>query len=191
MLQLPASVSGFEDLYEIEAPLYLGIGVFDGLHRGHKAVVKSAVSAAKAAGGLSGVLTFDPHPSRLFRPETATRLILPISRKVELLHGIGVQVVIGKQFDTNFAAIEAEIRSRDELDAGRAIGPLMCPDGAIEVDERLLVVAEVSFEIGELTQDMSWGGGVLGFLQQRQGLEEGLSCRLRLAGAVQDVCEGA
>ena len=39
---------------------------------------------------------------------------------------------------------------------------------------RTLVVAEVSFEIGELTQDMSWGGGVLGFLQQRQGLEEGL-----------------
>ena len=107
MLQLPASVSGFEDLHGIEAPLYLGIGVFDGLHRGHKAVVESAVSAANAAGGVSGVLTFDPHPSRLFRPETATRLILPISRKVELLHGIGVQVVIGKQFDTNFAAIEA------------------------------------------------------------------------------------
>ncbi len=106
-MNFPASVSGFEALKGLKAPLYLAIGVFDGMHRGHKAVVGSAVLAAKEAGGVSGVLTFDPHPSRLFRGAEGTRLILPISEKIRLLHDAGVAVVIGKQFDADFAAIEA------------------------------------------------------------------------------------
>lgn len=106
-MNFPASVSGFEALEGLKAPLYLAIGVFDGIHRGHKAVVGSAILAAKEAGGVSGVLTFDPHPSRLFRGTEGTRLILPISEKIRLLHNEGVAVVIGKQFDAAFAAIEA------------------------------------------------------------------------------------
>lgn len=106
-MKLPASVTGFEALSSLKVPVYLAIGIFDGLHRGHRAVVDTAVNAASASGGVSGVLTFDPHPSRMFRPQNPTRLILPIARKIELLHEAGVQVVIGKQFDADFASIEA------------------------------------------------------------------------------------
>ncbi|NCG08207.1 MAG: riboflavin biosynthesis protein RibF [Verrucomicrobia bacterium] len=106
-MNFPASVSEFEALQGLVAPLYLAIGVFDGMHRGHKAVVGSAVLAAKEAEGVSGVLTFDPHPSRLFRGAEGTRLILPISEKIHLLEDAGVQLVIGKKFDAAFAAIEA------------------------------------------------------------------------------------
>lgn len=56
-------------------------------------------------------------------------------RRVDQLHRQGK--------DADFAAIESEIRSRDELDAGRAIGPLMCPDGAIEVDTSALSLEQV------------------------------------------------
>jgi riboflavin kinase/FMN adenylyltransferase len=106
-MKIPARVEDFETLNGLEDPLYLAIGIFDGVHRGHKAVVAAAVDAAREANGVSAVLTFDPHPSQLFRPESATRLILPIETKVGLLREAGIQVVIGKRFDAKFAAIPA------------------------------------------------------------------------------------
>ena len=54
------------------------------------------------------MLTFHPHPSRLFRPENPTRLIMPIESKRKLLTALGVDIAICKQFDHTFAAIAAE-----------------------------------------------------------------------------------
>ena len=51
-------------------PLHLAIGAFDGVHLGHRAVLRSARAAARADGGLVGVLTYEPHPSKVLRPET-------------------------------------------------------------------------------------------------------------------------
>jgi riboflavin kinase/FMN adenylyltransferase len=90
--------------------------VFDGLHLGHKAVIESAVFSARRSGastdsaqsGICGVLTFDPHPSRLFRPEDPTRLIMPIKTKTAMLHELGVDCVICKHFDRAFASIPAD-----------------------------------------------------------------------------------
>jgi len=49
-------------------PLFVAIGIFDGLHLGHRAVIESAVQSARHSGGVSVVLTFDPHPSVLSNP---------------------------------------------------------------------------------------------------------------------------
>jgi riboflavin kinase/FMN adenylyltransferase len=106
-VKLPASVDDFAALEALERPLHLAIGVFDGVHLGHKAVIESAVFSAQRCGGLSAVLTFDPHPSRLFRPESPTQLILPIETKASLLQAIGVDVMIRKRFDRSYAAIPA------------------------------------------------------------------------------------
>jgi riboflavin kinase/FMN adenylyltransferase len=46
--------------------------MFDGVHRGHQAVIASAIRAARQDGGLAGALTFWPHPSTVFRPENPT-----------------------------------------------------------------------------------------------------------------------
>lgn len=86
----------------------MAIGVFDGVHLGHKAVIESAVFSARGAGGVSGVLTFDPHPSRLFRPDNPTQLMMGIEDKVAMLHHVGVDVVISKKFDREFASIPAK-----------------------------------------------------------------------------------
>lgn len=107
-MNFPASTENFEALSRLEAELHLAIGVFDGVHLGHKSVVESAVLSARRAQGVSAVLTFDPHPSRLFRPDNPTRLILPIQAKVALLHAVGIDCVICKQFDQAFASIPAE-----------------------------------------------------------------------------------
>ncbi len=107
-MQLPAHVERFEDLAGLTGELHLAIGVFDGVHLGHKAVIESAVFSAQRSGGVSGVLTFDPHPSRLFRPDSPTLLMMPIEAKTAMLHTVGIDVVIRKHFDRAFASIPAE-----------------------------------------------------------------------------------
>ncbi len=106
-MKFPATVDSFEALAALKGPLHLAIGVFDGVHLGHKAVIESAVSSACRSGGVSGVLTFDPHPSRLFRSKKPTQLIVPIRKKSAMLHHLGVDVVICKHFDFDYASIEA------------------------------------------------------------------------------------
>lgn len=89
------------------APLHLALGMFDGVHVGHQAVIGAAVAAAKAAGGLAGVLTFWPHPSRLFRPEAATPMLQAAAAKAARLRTLGVDTVVTQDFDADFARIEA------------------------------------------------------------------------------------
>lgn len=89
-------------------PLHLAIGMFDGVHLGHRAVVESAVHSARVCGGLAAVLTFWPHPSRLFCPADPVRLIMGPETKARALLSLGIDALIAQPFDTVFAGIEAE-----------------------------------------------------------------------------------
>ncbi len=89
-------------------PLHLAIGMFDGVHLGHHAVIESALHSARRSGGVAAVLTFWPHPSRLFRPENPVRLIMTPALKNRQLVRLGVDAVITQAFDANYASIEAE-----------------------------------------------------------------------------------
>jgi riboflavin kinase / FMN adenylyltransferase len=89
-------------------PLHLAVGMFDGLHRGHQSVIGAARQAAAADGGLTGVLTFWPHPSALFRPESPTALLMTPAIKRSVLEGLGVDVLIEQEFTRKFASLEAE-----------------------------------------------------------------------------------
>jgi len=88
-------------------PLHLAIGMFDGVHLGHQAVIEAAIHSAQPAGGVSAVLTFHPHPSRLFRPDAPTPLLMPSAAKIRFLHDLGVNTVITQPFTRAFARIEA------------------------------------------------------------------------------------
>jgi len=88
-------------------PVHLAIGIFDGVHLGHRAVIEAAVQSARRSGGVAAVLTFAPHPSVLFRPENPTPLIMETETKAALLRDLGVEVVIVEPFTTAYAAIEA------------------------------------------------------------------------------------
>ena len=89
-------------------PLHLAIGMFDGVHLGHRAVIDAAIQSARRAGGVAGVLTFWPHPSALFRPDNATRLIVSSATKIRLLISAGVDLVITQRFTPEFARIQAQ-----------------------------------------------------------------------------------
>lgn len=89
------------------AALHVAIGMFDGIHIGHRAVLSRAIKAARAAGELSAVFTFDPHPSRILRPDKATRLIMPLERRIRRMHEEGIDLVLVKVFDHEYAKIDA------------------------------------------------------------------------------------
>lgn len=89
-------------------PLHLAIGMFDGVHLGHQAVIEAAVRSARRSGGLAAVLTFDPHPSRFFRPADPVRLIMDREQRVAALLALGVGAVIVQPFNAGFSGVEAE-----------------------------------------------------------------------------------
>ncbi len=91
----------------MSSALHLAIGAFDGVHLGHRAVLHSAREAARADGGLVGVLTYDPHPSKVLRPESSVPLIFTRAQKDERLTEAGAQVIHHEKFDRHHAGIEA------------------------------------------------------------------------------------
>lgn len=81
--------------------------MFDGLHQGHRAVVRAAVEESKRIGGRSGILTFWPHPSAVLRPDKQTKLFQQPALKREIAASLGVDYFIEQPFDLGFASIPA------------------------------------------------------------------------------------
>ncbi|HZZ19047.1 MAG TPA: riboflavin biosynthesis protein RibF [Opitutaceae bacterium] len=107
-MNTPAHFEGLDRVALPMRPIHVAIGMFDGVHLGHRAVVESAVQSARHSGGVSLVMTFSPHPSVLFRPELPTRLIMDINSKMAKLATLGVDAVVVQPFTPDFAAIAAE-----------------------------------------------------------------------------------
>ncbi len=107
-MKSPAQFDGLERVSLPPRPLHVAIGMFDGVHLGHRAVIDSAVQSARRGDGVSAVLTFDPHPSVLIRPQDPTRLILDRPAKVAALGSLGVDAVVVQPFTPDFAALSAE-----------------------------------------------------------------------------------
>ncbi len=103
-------------------PLALAIGNFDGVHRGHQALLQAAVQAAKALGGSPGVLTFDPHPARFFAPHLSPPMLLPIARRIALLGEYGAAFVIVEPFDAPLSGLSPEAFVQDMLIGKLGVG---------------------------------------------------------------------
>ncbi|HZT68111.1 MAG TPA: bifunctional riboflavin kinase/FAD synthetase [Acidimicrobiales bacterium] len=84
------------------------IGAYDGVHRGHQAIIGEVRSRAAAQGCASVVVTFDTHPARVVRPESAPLLLTDLDQKLELLAATGVDFTVVVHFDEERAAETAE-----------------------------------------------------------------------------------
>jgi riboflavin kinase/FMN adenylyltransferase len=86
----------------------LTIGNFDGLHVGHRAIMRTVIGRARALGGEAVVYTFDPHPRKVLQPERAPGLLTTLEQKLEGLEELGVDVTVVEPFDTAFASVSPE-----------------------------------------------------------------------------------
>jgi riboflavin kinase/FMN adenylyltransferase len=109
------------ELSEIPGPLCVAIGVFDGVHLGHQALIRRAIDEAARLRGSAVVLTFHPHPARILRPHSAPHLLTSTPHKLCLIERLGCQYLLQATFDAAFAAqppevfIEALVRSAGSL----------------------------------------------------------------------------
>ncbi len=81
-----------------QRPRNVAIGTFDGVHRGHRAVIE----------GADTVLTFDPHPLEVLHPAATPKLIMPFAVKRDVIDGLGVEELVVIPFDEEFAHRSAE-----------------------------------------------------------------------------------
>ena len=101
-------------IYEIEnyqpgsRDLYLALGNFDGVHRGHQSLIRQAVEHKNAGHGISAAFIFEPHPAQLLTPDRMPRLLGTPIRKAQLLESIGLDLLIYNRFTRDIASLSPE-----------------------------------------------------------------------------------
>ena len=100
--------SSLADLPRDFGPSAVTIGKFDGVHAGHRRVIKQLCDAAKAAGLVSTVLTFDRHPLALLDPEKVPTSLTSNEQKRSVLESTGVDAVVMVEFTREFSQLSAE-----------------------------------------------------------------------------------
>jgi riboflavin kinase / FMN adenylyltransferase len=87
-------------------PTVLSVGNFDGVHLAHQVVLKQVVERAKSLGAKSIAVTFDPHPTRILRPENAPKLITPLPEKTRLLQAAGLDALLVLPFNRDLSLMK-------------------------------------------------------------------------------------
>ncbi len=96
------------DIKESFADSFVTIGNFDGVHLGHHMLFSEVVSRAYQGKGTSVVVTFEPHPLQVIRPEIGIKLISTPEQKVEMISLVGIDVLVILPFTRDFATTSAE-----------------------------------------------------------------------------------
>jgi riboflavin kinase / FMN adenylyltransferase len=105
-----AQAAVFRGLAEVPAgfgPSVAAIGNFDGVHLGHREILRAVVEQARQLKARAVAVTFDPHPEQVLRPSKAPRLLTPLDERLRLLAGTGVDAVLVLGFDSILAALTA------------------------------------------------------------------------------------
>jgi riboflavin kinase / FMN adenylyltransferase len=106
-------VHGLESFPPDAAPSVVALGVFDGIHLGHRAILGTAVARGKSRGVRVVACTFDRHPMELLQPERAPAPLTTLAERWELIAETGVDVALVLAFTPELATIEAEAFVRD------------------------------------------------------------------------------
>lgn len=155
----------FQPDYE-PRPTVLTIGNFDGVHLGHQAIIRGVVSRARELGALSALMTFNPHPLEVVRPEASPAYLTGLDEKLEYVAGLGVEAA-------HVITFTPDLRSRTpaefvELLAGRLrprevwVGPDFRFGHDRSGDAAFLAGAGERYGFGvELLRPLSDQGGVI------------------------------
>lgn len=99
---------GIDDVpTDLEASV-VTIGVFDGVHRGHRSLIEESVRVAQAKGQPSVMVTFDPHPLEIFAPEMSPVLLIPVEQRLRFAMELGINGVLVLDFSKELVGVEPE-----------------------------------------------------------------------------------
>lgn len=100
-------ITGSNRIRKFKYPV-LTIGNFDGLHKGHLAIIKKVVSFAKEHQGTSVLYTFEPHPVKFLSPELAPPMLQTLAQKDQILASLGLDLVILEPFNVRLAKLSPD-----------------------------------------------------------------------------------
>ena len=106
---------GLDDAPDAPAGRAIAMGTFDGVHRGHRHVIESAREWAAEHGARSTVVTFDPHPLQVLRPDDAPPLLTPTDVKARLIEELGMDELVVIPFTRELSVMDADAFCRDVL----------------------------------------------------------------------------
>ena len=109
----------------------VAIGNFDGLHPGHRAVIGRAGEIARESGAPHAVLTFEPHPREVFKPDIAPFRLTPFRSKARQIEAMGVDLLFALHFDMAFAQRTAEEFVAEVLADGLGACHVVVGDGFV------------------------------------------------------------
>ena len=169
-----------EDLSHLEPDRdsIVTIGVFDGVHRGHRHLIGRLVQEARDAGVLAGVVTFKNHPITVLRPGVEVRFLTDLDERVRLLKELGVDFVVPARFDRELASLSSRDFLKRLYEKLRMRRLIVGPDFAMGRDrdgtlDTLPAMGEsigFSFESVDLMTDSA---GVVKSTTIRNSIEEG------------------
>ncbi|CFX67825.1 Riboflavin kinase, bacterial [Syntrophomonas zehnderi OL-4] len=97
-------VLGMENYRPAEKDLFLALGNFDGVHRGHQSLIDQLLKRKHEAQGMAGAFVFEPHPTQILTPERMPPLLSSPQRKAQLLEKFGLDLLIYSPFSRDIAA---------------------------------------------------------------------------------------
>jgi riboflavin kinase/FMN adenylyltransferase len=131
----PLPVAGVEGLRATDGPIFAVIGVFDGIHRGHRYLLRHLDLEADRRRARPAVITFDAHPDEVILG-AAPPLLLDADERLRLLGDAGVEIVVVQHFDAALRATEYDAFIGRITSRTRLAGLLMTPDAAFGHDRR-------------------------------------------------------
>ncbi|MFL7905556.1 bifunctional riboflavin kinase/FAD synthetase [Azospirillum argentinense] len=114
------------DLPEDARGAVVALGNFDGVHRGHQAVIATAQRIARDLSAPSAVMTFEPHPRSVFRPDDAPFRLSPFRVKARHIEALGVDLLFVCHFDESFLHKTADAFIQEDLVAGLGVRHVVC-----------------------------------------------------------------
>ncbi len=99
----------------------LAVGNFDGVHRGHQALIRRAIDAGQAAGIASGVMIFEPHPREFFKPLEPHFRLTALDEKLRVFETLGLDFAVVVPFDVDFAKLDHHTFVSDVLIAALGV----------------------------------------------------------------------
>ena len=169
-----------QSLPEALARPVIAIGNFDGLHRGHRAVIDKTLELARRLARPSAVLTFEPHPRDFFRPDPPVFRLTPLPEKTIIAERLGLDCLIVLPFDAGMARMEAGSFIEEWLVKRLRISAVIVGTdfrfGAKRVGTSEMLEREgrrLGFEVEILPEVAASGAGRVSSSAVRQALETG------------------